>query len=156
MVTILTVLHVVVCVFLIIIVLLQHGKGADMGASFGGGGGGQTVFGTDGPLPLLTKITTASAVLFMITSVSLAYYSANISKGSVMENVRQAPAPVEQQMEVAPTEVEIPMQRSTGDDGQTDPASATFPGDASATFPGEASTDPVPVNIEETPPAKTE
>lgn len=149
MVTLLTVTHVVVCVFLIIIVLLQHGKGADMGASFGGGSG-QTVFGTDGPLPLLNKITTASAIIFMVTSVTLAYYSANMSKGSIMKDVRIAPISTEQQVEATPTTVEVPMTRSNTEGGQdaTDPANATFPGDANATFPGEKSTDPIPVPVE--------
>ncbi len=85
MVTLLTILHVTVCLFLVGIVLLQHGKGADIGASFGGSS--QSLFGTEGPLPLLNKITTAVAVLFMITSVALAYYSANTSTGSVMSEV---------------------------------------------------------------------
>ena len=148
MVSILTVVHVTVCIFLIIIVLLQHGKGADMGASFGGGGSGQTVFGTDGPLPLMNKITTASAIIFMLTSVSLAYYSANISKGSIMSDVR--PAPVEQQVEELPTTVELPLARSNSA-GDSNESSA-----ASTTFPGQSSTDPVPVTIEETPPVEQE
>lgn len=145
MVSILTVVHVSVCIFLIVIVLLQHGKGADMGASFGGGGSGQTVFGTDGPLPLLNKITTASAIIFMLTSVTLAYYSANISKGSIMKNVRPTPSQIEEQVEIAPTTVEIPTERSNteGDSMGTSGASATFP--------GEASTDPTPVTIDEKP-----
>lgn len=107
MLTLLTIVHVCVCFFLIVIVLLQHGKGADMGASFGGGSG-QTVFGTEGPLPLLNKITTASAILFMVTSVTLAYYSANSSKSSVMKSVR-ATAPIEKTIDIAPTPVVVPM-----------------------------------------------
>jgi preprotein translocase subunit SecG len=107
MLTLLTIVHALVCLFLIVIVLLQHGKGADMGASFGGGSG-KTVFGTEGPLPLLNKITTASAIIFMFTSVSLAYYSANISKSSVMKSLKVS-APVGKKMEIAPTAVEVPM-----------------------------------------------
>ncbi len=80
--TLLTIVHVLVCLFLVGIVLLQHGKGADIGASFGGSS--QSLFGSEGPLPLLNKITTAVAVLFMVTSVSLAYISAHKSTGSVM------------------------------------------------------------------------
>lgn len=82
MTTILIVLHIFVCLFLICIVLLQHGKGADIGASFGGSN--QSLFGTEGPLPLLNKITTLAAIVFMGTSVALAYISANQSGGSVM------------------------------------------------------------------------
>ena len=85
MTTILIVLHVVVCFFLISIVLLQHGKGADIGATFGGSN--QSLFGTEGPLPLLNKISTLAAIIFMGTSVSLAYISANKSTGSVMSNL---------------------------------------------------------------------
>lgn len=83
--TLLTIVHVLVCLFLIGIVLLQHGKGADIGASFGGSS--QSLFGSEGPVPLLNKITTAVAVLFMITSVALAYISANSSTGSVMSEL---------------------------------------------------------------------
>jgi len=127
MLTLLTIIHVIVSVFLIVIVLLQHGKGADMGASFGGGSG-KTVFGTEGPLPLLNKITTASAIIFMFTSVCLAYYSANVSKSSVMKSLR-ATAPIEKKVEVAPTQVEVPMtstQPTVVDDKTAAPAQ--FPG----------------------------
>jgi preprotein translocase subunit SecG len=90
MTTILVVAHIVVCLFLIIIVLLQHGKGADAGAAFGGGGSSQSLFGSEGPIPLLNKITTLSAIVFMVTSVSLAYVSSTSSTGSMMDAVPQA------------------------------------------------------------------
>ena len=83
--TLLTIVHVMVCLFLVGIVLLQHGKGADIGATFGGSS--QSLFGTEGPLPLLNKITTAVAVIFMLTSVTLAYMSSQTSKSSVMSGV---------------------------------------------------------------------
>ncbi len=85
MTTILTIIHIIVALFLIIIVLLQQGKGADMGATFGGSS--QTVFGAGGPMPLLNKVTTAAAVIFMVTSISLAYISAHKSTSSVMEEI---------------------------------------------------------------------
>jgi preprotein translocase subunit SecG len=85
MITLLTVVHILICLFLIVIVLLQHGKGASMGAAFGGSS--QTVFGTEGPLPLLNKITTWAAVFFMVTSISLAYMSSRTGDGSVMKEV---------------------------------------------------------------------
>ncbi|MCB2216140.1 preprotein translocase subunit SecG [Desulfofustis glycolicus] len=89
--TLLIIVHVVVCLFLIGIVLLQHGKGADIGATFGGSS--QSLFGTEGPLPLLNKITTLSAVIFMVTSVALAYISSQNSTGSVMSGaVLEKPA----------------------------------------------------------------
>ncbi len=83
--TLLIIVHVIVCLFLIGIVLLQHGKGADIGATFGGSS--QSLFGTEGPLPLLNKITTLSAVIFMVTSVMLAYISSHNGTGSVMSKL---------------------------------------------------------------------
>jgi preprotein translocase subunit SecG len=83
--TLLTIAHVIVCLFLVGIVLLQHGKGADIGATFGGSS--QSLFGTEGPLPLLNKITTAAAIIFMLTSVTLAYFSTHKSTGSVMKSM---------------------------------------------------------------------
>ena len=70
-------LHVVLCVFLVLIIILQPGKGGDVGAAFGGGGGGSssTVFGPRGPAGLLQRATTVVAVLFMGTSLTLALYS---------------------------------------------------------------------------------
>lgn len=71
-------LHVVLCVFLILIIILQPGKGGDVGAAFGGGGGGgggSTMFGPRGPTNLLQRATTVVAVLFMCTSLTLAWYS---------------------------------------------------------------------------------
>ena len=66
----LLILHVIVCLFLIIVVLLQSGKAADLAGAFGGMGS-QTAFGPRGSATLLSKATTISAVLFMITSLSL-------------------------------------------------------------------------------------
>ncbi len=101
----LLIIHIVVCLFLVVIVLLQHGKGADIGATFGGSS--QSLFGTEGPLPLLNKITTAAAIIFMLTSVTLAYTSARKSRSSVMQDVTQ----VEKVMEKQPETVkEVPQQ----------------------------------------------
>jgi len=86
------VIHIVVCVALIMIVLLQTGKGADMGAAFGGGSS-QTLFGSTGASTFLSKATTVAAVVFMLTSLTLAYMSGNQKASTIMEN---APAPVEQ------------------------------------------------------------
>jgi preprotein translocase subunit SecG len=83
--TLLIIVHIIVCLFLIGIVLLQHGKGADIGATFGGSS--QSLFGTEGPLPLLNKVTTFSAVVFMVTSVALAYISTQKGSGSVMSEL---------------------------------------------------------------------
>ena len=69
-------LHIIVCLALIMIVLLQTGKGADMGAAFGGGGS-QTLFGATGASTFLSKATTIAAVVFMVTCFILAYLSSN-------------------------------------------------------------------------------
>ena len=66
----LTFVHYVVCIFLIIVVLLQSGKAADLAGAFGGMGS-QTAFGPRGSATLLSQVTTASAIVFMITSLSL-------------------------------------------------------------------------------------
>lgn len=73
-----TIVHVVACIVLILVVLLQAGKGANMGAVFGGSS--QTVFGSSGPGSFLSKMTTAVAIIFMLTSLSLSYIVA--SRGS--------------------------------------------------------------------------
>jgi preprotein translocase subunit SecG len=110
MTTILTVAHIAVCLFLVIIVLLQHGKGADAGAAFGGGGSSQSLFGAEGPVPLLNKITTMAAVVFMLTSVSLAYISSTSSTSSVMSSAVSVPAPMAPNNIVEPAgEQVIPM-----------------------------------------------
>ncbi len=72
MTTFLTTLHIMACLVLILVVLLQRGKGAEMGAMLGGGGS-NTVFGARGAGNFLTKITTGCAVIFIVTSLTLAY-----------------------------------------------------------------------------------
>jgi preprotein translocase subunit SecG len=81
----LLIVHIIVCLFLVAVVLLQHGKGADIGATFGGSS--QSLFGTEGPLPLLNKITTAAAIIFMLTSLTLAYISSQTGSKSIMSDV---------------------------------------------------------------------
>ena len=85
-------LHIIVAVFLILVVLLQTGKGAEMGAAFGGAS--QTLFGGGGPAGFMAKLTTAAAVLFMITSLSLAYVSAG-ARGSGASLAPVSPPPIE-------------------------------------------------------------
>ena len=70
MILFLEIIHVVVCLLLILIVLLQSGKSADLAGAFGGGGS-QTAFGARGTATFLSKLTTGAAVIFMITSFTL-------------------------------------------------------------------------------------
>ena len=95
MVLVLTLLHVVVCIALVMIVLLQKGKGASMGAAFGGSS--QTVFGSTGATPFLSKITVAAAVIFMLTSLALALLMGRGASSSLMKgvNVPAATQPAE-------------------------------------------------------------
>lgn len=80
------VVHIVVCIALIMIVLLQTGKGADMGAAFGGGGS-QTLFGATGASTFLSKATTIAAVVFMLTSLFLAYSAGKRSNDSMLSDL---------------------------------------------------------------------
>jgi preprotein translocase subunit SecG len=73
--TILTVLHVIVCIFLMLVVLLQAGRGGGMGIAFGGAGGSQSVFGSSGGANFLTKMTAICAFIFFANSLVLAYIS---------------------------------------------------------------------------------
>jgi len=83
MVTIVVALHVVICISLIIVILLQQGKGAQIGAVFGGSS--QTVFGASGAGNALTKATWLLAVIFFSTSIFLAYASARRVSGSIFD-----------------------------------------------------------------------
>lgn len=94
-------LHVIVCVILILVVLLQSGKGADLAGAFGGGAT-QTAFGSRGPASFLSKMTAAAAVIFMLTSIGLATISTDdkeeksvldATQQKASEPARQAPAP---------------------------------------------------------------
>jgi len=87
-------LHFIVCFVLIGVVLLQRGKGADLGASLGGGSA-NTVFGSRGAGNFLTKITTASAITFMATSLTLSYYGYQASDIQLFDGTEPFEIPVE-------------------------------------------------------------
>lgn len=76
-------IHVVVSIALILIILLQTGKGADIGAVFGGGS--NTLFGSSGPTSFLSKLTAGAAIVFMLTSLFLAYFAGSRPSGSLMK-----------------------------------------------------------------------
>src|SRR5512147_1512530 len=88
--TLILIIHLIVCLFLIVIVLIQGGKGAEVGAAFGGSS--QTMFGARGAATVFSKLTTAAAIIFMLSSFGLAILS---NKGSSVVK-KTTPAPVEQ------------------------------------------------------------
>ncbi len=86
-------LHVIVCIILVLVVLLQSGKGADLAGAFGGGAT-QTAFGSRGPASFLSKMTTVAAVIFMLTSIGLSMISTRSESKSILETKKQATQPV--------------------------------------------------------------
>jgi preprotein translocase subunit SecG len=111
------IIHIVVAVALILIVLLQTGKGADMGAAFGGGSG-QTLFGSGGASTFLSRLTTIAAIIFMLTSLGLAYFSGHRATRSVMS---QVPAPTAEQTEQAPSEAPVWPKETPQQAGENEP-----------------------------------
>jgi len=96
MTVLLLIVHVIVCIALIIIVLLQAGKGAEIGASFGSGGS-NTVFGASGGQSFMSKLTAGAAIIFMLTSLTLAYFYGKPGSSSVMpETIAPQSAPATQ------------------------------------------------------------
>ena len=92
MVIIITVIHVVVSIGLILVVLLQTGKGAEIGAVFGGGSS-STIFGSSGAGNFLTKLTTGMAVVFMMTSLTLGYFAGQKPSASIFDSRTPAVEP---------------------------------------------------------------
>lgn len=128
----LTLIHIIVCLFLIVTVLLQSGKAGDISSAFGGMGS-QTAFGPRSGATLLTRATTVSAVIFMITSLSLTIMSVRSGAGSgtILEKV-SAPATTEQPASPAP-------QQAQPQFGPTDAGSAPAQGTpAPAPAPADA------------------
>jgi preprotein translocase subunit SecG len=117
--TFLMVLHVMVCLILILVVLLQRGKGSDMGAALGGGGS-NTVFGGRGAGNFLTKLTTGAAIGFMLTSLSLSYLTTQESNILVFdEEVGEELAPGEDGASAEALE-EVEVDTGAADDASAD------------------------------------
>ena len=93
MIYLVTAIHILVCFFIIVVVLLQSGQSGDISAAFGGQGS-QTAFGPRGAASALSKATTWSAVLFMVTSIVLAVYASKHTggPGSVLQGLKSQPA----------------------------------------------------------------
>ena len=81
---VITAIHVIACLFLIGVVLLQQGKGADMGAVFGGSS--STIFGSSGAGNFLSRLTTGMAIVFMLTSLGLTYLSGRSTTATVFDS----------------------------------------------------------------------
>jgi preprotein translocase subunit SecG len=100
-----TIVHVIVSVGLILVVLLQTGKGAEVGAVFGGSS--STIFGSSGAGNFLTRLTTGMAIVFMITSLMLGYFAGRKPSATIFDN--RTPAPP-----TAPMQPQAPQQQQTG------------------------------------------
>lgn len=120
MTVLLVIIHVLVSLFLIFIVLIQSSKGAELGAAFGGSS--QTLFGSRGGATFMSKLTTGSAVAFMITSFLLAVVS--VRSGSV---VKKMPAPVEQRAGVPAQPGPLQTPQQPAQTPQAQPAQPTPP-----------------------------
>jgi preprotein translocase subunit SecG len=112
MIYLVTILHIIVCLFLIGVVLLQSGKSTDVAAAFGGMGS-QTAFGPRGSATVLTKATTYAAVIFMLTSITLSIYASrqhggpgSVLQGTPAQTQQSAPAqnPTSNPVNPAPTQ----------------------------------------------------
>lgn len=149
------VIHIVVSILLIVVVLLQPGKGGDLGSVFGGGGGGssESVFGAAGAVPFLSKVTRVLAILFLLSSLTLGYFAAKNVSSSVVTDI---PA-TQQSTDFAPSaEVTQPdtsaEQTAPADVTQDTAESAPQGGEAQMTSGSEApaNEEPAPDNSQET------
>jgi preprotein translocase subunit SecG len=105
-----TIVHVLVSVGLILVVLLQTGKGAEVGAVFGGSS--STIFGSSGAGNFLTRLTTGMAIVFMMTSLALGYFAGRKPSATIFDNRAPAASPV------------VPLQPQAPQEQQTSPSSA--------------------------------
>ncbi|MDI9569931.1 MAG: preprotein translocase subunit SecG [Pseudomonadota bacterium] len=121
--TLIIILHIVICLALILVVLLQAGKGANMGAVFGGSS--QTIFGSSGPGTFLGKMTTAIAVIFMLTSLGLSYLS--VQKGSALMKGGIGKPAAERSLPAAPAAPAAPAPAEAQKSAATIPAPTAKP-----------------------------
>lgn len=123
----LVVVHYIVCIFLILVILLQSGKGADIGAAFGAGGS-QTLFGPRGAATFLNKLTAGVAFVFLLTSLGLVHYSqSRIGQKSVLESEVHdvTPQTIPTFPETSPAQTQPttqPTVQTRPTEGQTSPA----------------------------------
>ena len=122
--------HVTVSLALILVVLLQVGKGQSIGAAFGGASSSQTFFGSRGPATFLSRLTAVSAALFMLTSLGLAYMSAGGGQGSSITDRTLPPV-----TDTAPAPTTPPASETT-------PAPSTTPPPVTAPPPAQEAPGP--------------
>jgi preprotein translocase subunit SecG len=119
-------IHLIVCFLMIASILLQAGKGAEIGASFGGSS--QTVFGSRGPGTFLSKVTVGTAIIFMLSSLSLAVLSRQANTSSTV-------------IDLHPSSHQESSSTSTE---ETTPVAPTTEAETSSATPPEASSEPAP------------
>ncbi len=122
----LTAIHYVVCIFLIIVVLLQSGKAADLAGAFGGMGS-QTVFGPRGSATVLSKATTVAAVIFMVTSLTLSIIATRSGKAGSSLLDRAKPTPVQPNKSGNPSSVPITVTPINPDGSKGTPQTVPSP-----------------------------
>jgi preprotein translocase subunit SecG len=122
-----TIIHVIVSVGLILVVLLQTGKGAEVGAVFGGSS--STIFGSSGAGNFLTRLTTGMAIVFMITSLTLGYFAGKKPTATIFDNR----APVSEPG--VPAKPTVPAQQQSAPATGAQPEAPTKAGGAPATKP---------------------
>ncbi len=149
-------LHIILCVVLVFVILLQPGKNGDVGASFGGSGG--NIFGPRGPTSLLARVTTVVAIMFMVTSVTLAWFSNKeiLANSNVMDAIdleqqkqkandakaaEEAQKKLDETMAPVPTAPTVPESAPTG---LPDPAAPAAPAPGAPTAPASAPAAPTP------------
>lgn len=103
--TLLAILHILITVALILVILIQSSKGADIGAAFGGGAASQAIFGGRGAATFLHKLTAGLAILFMLSSLALAIYGSRPGPSVVL---KEKPKPVASSGESAPAPPQQP------------------------------------------------
>jgi preprotein translocase subunit SecG len=124
--TVLTIVHVILCLFLIVVVLLQAGKGGGMGIAFGGGGS-QTVFGSSGAGNFLTRLTAIFAIFFFLNSLVLAYLSSQ-SDSKRLQTLSERKSAAKENEKAANDKIAKDIEKSKGTEApKTEPGAPGAP-----------------------------
>jgi preprotein translocase subunit SecG len=130
--TLITVFHIVIAILLVITVLLQPGKGGDLGSMFGGGMS-DSIFGSSGAVPFLTKTTRVLAVLFIVTSLSLGFFLTRGYKSSVVTD--NPSAQIHDEFDEVPEGVETGTQGVSSTSAEVTGEESSSAGEASEDIP---------------------